>query len=67
MTPPQKQCEIYHINHDHVTVLPESAQQIGRSPLCENSAYVVGDLVLGLQGHPEQLSNDQWRILLQNS
>jgi GMP synthase - Glutamine amidotransferase domain len=47
-------CEIFHINQDHVSVLPENAQLIGHSELCENSVFVIGDSVLALQGHPEQ-------------
>lgn len=54
MKPPQARCEIFFCNQDHVTRLPESAQRIGSSALCENSAYVLGKHVLGLQGHPEQ-------------
>jgi|LULX01.1.fsa_nt_gb GMP synthase-like glutamine amidotransferase len=54
MIPPQKKCEIYHINQDHVTELPESARRIAWSEQCENSAYVIDESVLCLQGHPEQ-------------
>ena len=54
MTPSQKHCEIFHINHDHVTALPVNAKRIAYSELCENSAFVIGDRMLGLQGHPEQ-------------
>ena len=54
MKPTQMKCEIFHINQDHVSVLPENAQLIGHSELCENSAFVIGDSVLALQGHPEQ-------------
>ena len=53
MKPTQMKCEIFHINQDHVSVLPENAQLIGHSELCENSAFVIGDSVLALQGHPE--------------
>jgi len=54
MIPTQRQCEIHHINQDHVISLPENAQLIGHSELCENSAFVIGDSVLAVQGHPEQ-------------
>ena len=54
MKPTQMKCEIFHINQDHVSVLPENAQLIGHSKLCENSAFVIGNSVLALQGHPEQ-------------
>ena len=54
MIPAQKQCEIHHINHDHVTALPENAKRIAHSEQCKNSVFVIGDSVLGLQGHPEQ-------------
>ncbi|MBC8257712.1 MAG: type 1 glutamine amidotransferase [SAR324 cluster bacterium] len=54
MSPIQKQCEIYHINQDHVKSLPPNAECIVHSELCNNSVFVIGDRVLGLQGHPEQ-------------
>ena len=54
MIPPKKRCEIHHINQDHVTSLPENAKRIAYSGYCKNSAFVVGDTVVGLQGHPEQ-------------
>ena len=54
MIPTQRQCEIHHINQDHVISLPENAKRIAHSGACKNSAFVIGDMVLGLQGHPEQ-------------
>ena len=54
MIPTKGQCEIHHINQDHVISLPEHAKRIAYSGSCKNSAFVVGDTVVGLQGHPEQ-------------
>ncbi len=45
---------IYHINRDVVTKLPPGARLIAGSAFVTNEAYVLGENVLGLQGHPEQ-------------
>ncbi len=45
---------LYWINHDIVTVLPEGAEIIGSHPACETAAFAIDDQVLCIQAHPEQ-------------
>ena len=46
MTPPQKHCEIFHINHDHVTALPVNAKRIAYSELCEKRRIICFNIFL---------------------
>lgn len=44
---------LIHVHQDQVTNLPDGARRIGTACHCENAAYMIGDKVFAIQGHPE--------------
>ena len=44
---------LIHVHQDQVTKLPAAAQRIGTASQCKNAAYIIGDTVFAVQGHPE--------------
>jgi GMP synthase-like glutamine amidotransferase len=46
-------CSLYFSHQDQVVQLPAGAERLGGSEFCENAFFVIGDHVLGIQGHPE--------------
>ena len=44
---------LIHVHQDQVTRLPDGARRIASSDHCENAAYVIGDEIFAVQGHPE--------------
>ena len=46
-------CSLYFSHQDQVVQLPAGAERLGGSEFCENAFFVIGDQVLGIQGHPE--------------
>ena len=48
-----KSIHLIHVHQDQVTSLPNGAQRIGSTSQCKNAAYVIGDTVFAVQGHPE--------------
>ena len=36
-----------------MTKLPTGAKRIGTTTHCKNAAYIIGDTVFAIQGHPE--------------
>ncbi|MBM7059259.1 GMP synthase [Pseudomonas sp. UL073] len=51
--------------HNETFDLPDGAQRLLSSPWCPNQAFVWGDKVLGLQGHPE-MTEDLVRLWLRD-
>lgn len=56
-------CSLYFSHQDQVVQLPAGAERLGGSEFCENAFFVIGDQVLGIQGHPE-FTRDIMRDLL---
>jgi GMP synthase-like glutamine amidotransferase len=44
---------LIHVHQDQVIDLPTGARHIGSTYHCKNAAYLIGDTVFALQGHPE--------------
>ena len=44
---------LIHVHQDQVTKLPRGAKLIGTANPCKNAAYIIGDTVFAVQGHPE--------------
>ncbi len=44
---------LIHAHQDQVTSLPNGARRIGTAKHCKNAAYVMGNTVFAIQGHPE--------------
>lgn len=44
---------LIHMHQDQVTKLPIGAKLIGTSSHCKNAAFIIGDTVFAVQGHPE--------------
>ena len=42
-----------HVHQDQVTSLPYGARRIASANHCANAAFVIGDDVFAIQGHPE--------------
>jgi len=53
MTPAQHQGQLYFCHQDQVVRLPVGAQRLAGDAFCPNALFVIGDQVLGIQGHPE--------------
>ena len=53
MSPALPQGAFYYCHQDQVTRLPEGAKLLAGSKFCPNGMFAIGDLVLGLQAHPE--------------
>ncbi|MFL2845796.1 MAG: type 1 glutamine amidotransferase [Candidatus Puniceispirillaceae bacterium] len=48
-----KTIKLIHVHQDQVTKLPGGAQRIGTASHCKNAAFIIGDAVFAIQGHPE--------------
>lgn len=44
---------LIHVHQDQVTKLPKGATLIGTASHCKNAAFIIGDTVFAVQGHPE--------------
>ena len=44
---------LIHVHQDQVTKLPRGAKLIGTTNKCKNAAFMIGDTVFAVQGHPE--------------
>ena len=44
---------LIHVHQDQVTKLPRGATLIGTASHCKNAAFIIGDTVFAVQGHPE--------------
>ena len=53
MQPPAASYALYAVHQDQVTALPPGARRLAHSAHCENAMFVLDDLFLGVQGHPE--------------
>ncbi|MCP4284122.1 MAG: GMP synthase, partial [Gammaproteobacteria bacterium] len=53
MGDPPASCALYFIHQDQVMRLPPEAEHLGGNDFCPNAFFVIGDRVLGIQGHPE--------------
>lgn len=53
MTTAPTQGQLYFCHQDQVTRLPAGAQRLAGDAFCPNAIFVIGDQVLGIQGHPE--------------
>jgi len=47
------QCSLYFVHQDQVIQLPPEAELLGGNEFCPNTLFVIGNQVLGIQGHPE--------------
>ena len=47
------QYALYFAHQDQVITLPAEAELLGGNGFCPNAMFVMGDQVLGVQGHPE--------------
>ena len=45
--------KLIHAHQDQVTKLPKGAKLVGTAGLCKNAAFIIGDTVFAVQGHPE--------------
>jgi GMP synthase-like glutamine amidotransferase len=48
-----EQCSLYFSHQDQVIRLPPEAELLGGNAFCPIALFVIGDQVLGIQGHPE--------------
>lgn len=48
-----RKCSLYFLHQDQVVQLPAGAERLGGNEFCENAFFVLGDQVMGIQGHPE--------------
>ncbi|MCB9420696.1 MAG: GMP synthase [Ardenticatenaceae bacterium] len=53
MTDGAEQCSLHFAHQDQVVALPPQAELLGGNAFCPNAFFVIGDQVLGIQGHPE--------------
>lgn len=53
MTPPAARCALNFVHQDQVMRLPPEAELLGGNDFCPHLFFVIGDQVLGIQGHPE--------------
>lgn len=53
MTEPHGEFGLYFVHQDQVMALPDEAELLGGNAFCPNAMFVMGDQVLGVQGHPE--------------
>ncbi|MFT5502889.1 MAG: GMP synthase-like glutamine amidotransferase [Gammaproteobacteria bacterium] len=54
MQPIASETRIFHFNKERVTRLPEAAISFASCPAYRDFAYIIGDNILCIQGHPEQ-------------
>lgn len=53
MIPAVMKCNVLVSYQDQIETLPPGAIVLGRNSHCRYFMYAIGDLVLGIQGHPE--------------
>lgn len=53
MTEPAGDFDLYFVHQDQVQQLPAEAELLGGNDFCPNAMFVLGNQVLGVQGHPE--------------
>lgn len=53
MTAPAEAYSLYFAHQDQVLHLPAAAELLGGNDFCPHAMFVLGDQVLGVQGHPE--------------
>lgn len=64
LTPALDSCSLNFVHQDQVTKLPIGAELLAGNTHCAHIMYVIGDRVLGIQGHPEYLP-EAMAVLLQ--
>jgi len=65
MQPPAASYALYAVHQDQVTALPPGARRLATSAHCENAMFVLDDVLLGVQGHPE-FERDYARAITEN-
>ncbi len=65
MQPPAASYALYAVHQDQVTVLPPGARRLATSAHCENAMFVLDDVLLGVQAHPE-FPRDYARAITEN-
>lgn len=53
MTKPPGSYDLYFVHQDQVLKLPAEAEQLAGNDFCPNAMFVIGNQILGVQGHPE--------------
>lgn len=53
MQPPARDYTLYAVHQDQVLTLPPGATRLATNPHCENAMFVLDEVMLGVQGHPE--------------
>lgn len=65
MQPAAKDYALFAVHQDQVTALPPGARRLATSAHCENAMFVLDDVLLGVQGHPE-FERDYARAITEN-
>jgi len=65
MQPAASTYALYAVHQDQVTALPPGARRLATSAHCENAMFVLDDLLLGVQAHPE-FGRDYARAITEN-
>ncbi len=65
MNPPLNNGQLYFCHQDQVAALPASAVLLAGSKFCPNGMFVIGDQVLGIQGHPEFSSEFMSQLIVE--
>jgi GMP synthase-like glutamine amidotransferase len=65
MQPPAASYALYAVHQDQVTALPPGARRLASSAHCENAMFILDDLLLGVQAHPE-FERDYARAITEN-
>ncbi len=65
MQPAADSYALYAVHQDQVTALPPGARRLATSAHCENAMFVLDDVLLGVQAHPE-FERDYARTLTAN-
>ena len=65
MEPPAASFALYAVHQDQVTALPPGARRLATSAHCENAMFVLDDVLLGVQAHPE-FERDYARAITEN-
>lgn len=65
MQPPAPRYSLFAVHQDQVTTLPPGAQRLATSSHCANAMFVLDDVMLGVQAHPE-FTADYARAITEN-
>jgi len=67
MIPWLPQAKLLMMCQDQVVELPPDTRLVARSPMCPNAMILVGENMLGIQGHPEFSVDFEHRLILANA